>query len=72
MSGDLGGRLPVRARMRASIARLAAHQALSAASRMSPAAMRWRAASCICRASAKTGAGSAEVVVITGMITQLW
>ena len=44
--------------------RLAAHQAFSAASLMSPAAMRWMAALCMWRASAKMGVGSAEVVVM--------
>ena len=46
------------------MARLAAHQAFSAASLMSPAAMRWMAALCMRRASAKMGVGSAEVVVM--------
>ena len=73
--GDLGGSLPVRARTRASVARLAAHQAFSAASLMSPAAMRWMAALCMRRASAKMGVGSAEVVVmgfsLGGMIARV-
>ena len=64
VSGDLGERWPVRARIRASVARLAAHHALSAASRMSPEAIRCRADACIWRASAKMGVGSAEVVVM--------
>ena len=57
------------------MARLAAHQAFSAASLMSPAAMRWMAALCMRRASAKMGVGSAEVVVmgfsLGGMIARV-
>ncbi len=66
VKGDFSGSSPVRATMRPSAARLVAHQAFSAASRMSPASRRASAASCRARASANSAAARSAAGSLLG------
>ena len=65
---DVDGCSPVRAKTNASAARTVAHQAFSAASRMSPAAMRSNAEWYSWSASANMRADSASMVVIVSSL----